>query len=72
MRFFKKTIFWLIILSVISGIFYFFDEKVTEKEVAEEEQRRIFTFEPADVISIEISNGSSVILVKKGTVSIDR
>ena len=67
MRFFKKTIFWLIILSVISGIFYFFDEKVTEKEVAEEEQRRIFTFEPADVISIEISKGSSVILVKKGT-----
>ena len=41
MRFFKKTIFWLIILSVISGVFYFFDEKVTEKEIAEEEQRRI-------------------------------
>lgn len=67
MRFFKKTIFWLIILAVISGVFYFFDEKVTEKEIAQEELRRLFTFEPADVISIEISKGGSVILVKKGT-----
>lgn len=66
MRFFKKTIFWLILLITFSGIFYFFDEKITEKEAAREEQRRLFTFEPSDVAGIEISRTEGVIALKKG------
>lgn len=66
MRFFKKTIFWVIMLLVLSGIFYFFDEKVTQKEVAMEEKRRLFAFGPADVAGFELKKGDSVIAAKKG------
>jgi hypothetical protein len=66
MRFFKKTIFWFIVLLTLGGVFYFFEEKVTEKELAEEAKRRIFSFEPSDVTGFEISKGESVIAAKKG------
>ncbi|MEK9148973.1 MAG: DUF4340 domain-containing protein [Candidatus Desantisbacteria bacterium] len=66
MRFFKKTIFWVIILLVLSGLFYFFDEKVTEKEVAEEAKRNLFSFVPSDVTEFSITRGGTVIAVKKG------
>lgn len=66
MRFFKKTIFWVIILLVLSGLFYFFDEKVTEKEVAEEAKRNLFSFSPSDVTEFSLNKGGSVIAVKKG------
>jgi len=67
MRFFKKTIFWVIVLLALSGLFYFFEQKVTEKEVAEEAKRRLFSFEASEVTSFEISKGETVIAVKKGS-----
>lgn len=67
MRFFKKTIFWVIILMVLSGLFYFFDQKVTEKEAAEEEKRHLFTFAASDVTGFDIAKGGTVISVKKGS-----
>lgn len=67
MRFFKKTIFWVIVLLSLSGLFYFFEQKVTEKEVAEEAKRRLFSFEAAEVTGFEISKGGTVIAVKKGS-----
>src|SRR3990172_10389339 len=67
MRFFKKTIFWVIVLLALSGFFYFFEQKVTEKEVAEEAKRRLFSFEASEVTSFEISKGETVIAVKKGS-----
>lgn len=65
MRFFKKTIFWVIILMVLGGLFYFFDEKVTEKEIADAAKRRLFSFEPSDITGVEISKAGTVIDLKK-------
>lgn len=67
MRFFKKTIFWVIILLVLSGLFYFFDEKVTEKEMAEEAKRHLFSFDPSDVTGFSITKGGTEIALKKGS-----
>lgn len=67
MRFFKKTIFWVIILLALSGLFYFFEEKVTEKEMAEEAKRLLFSFDPSDITGFSITKGETVIAVKKGS-----
>ncbi|HHL39705.1 MAG TPA: DUF4340 domain-containing protein [Deltaproteobacteria bacterium] len=54
MRFFKKTIFWVIILAAIGGSFYIFDRKMEDKKAQEELQRRLFLFRPSDVVSFTI------------------
>lgn len=66
MRFFKKTVAWIIVLMALAGLSYFFEEKVAEKEAAEAAKRRLFTIEPADIASFEIVKGESVISAKKG------
>lgn len=65
MRFFKKTVAWVIILFILAGLAYFFEEKVDEIETAEAEKRRLFKIEPAEIESLEISKGDSLLSVKK-------
>lgn len=65
MRFFKKTLAWIIILLGLVGLSYFFEEKVTEIETEEAEKRRLFTINQSDVTSVEITRGGEVLLVKK-------
>lgn len=54
MRFFKKTIFWFIALAVIGGSFYLIDRKKEETKIASETRKRLFFFEPKDVIELQI------------------
>lgn len=65
MRFFKKTVAWVIILMVLAGLSYFFEEKVEEIETAEAEKKRLFKIEPSEIESVEIVKADSIISVKK-------
>lgn len=65
MRFFKKTIFWFIVLALLGGSFYIIDKKVEEKKVTEEKGKRLFAFEPRDVTEFEIVKGKTTIQVRK-------
>lgn len=65
MRFFKKTVAWVIILFILAGLAYFFEEKVENIETAETEKRRLFKIEPGEVESFEISKGEFLLSVKK-------
>lgn len=65
MRFFKKTVAWVIILMVLAGLSYFFEEKVEEIETAEAEKRRLFKIEPSEIEWIEIVKADFLISVKK-------
>ena len=62
MRFFKKTIFWFIALAVIGGSFYLIDRKAEEKKIVKEIRKRLFPFEPKDVVEFQIlrTNGKDV------------
>ncbi len=65
MRFFKKTVAWVIILMVLAGLSYFFEEKVEEIETAEAEKKRLFKIDPSEIESVEIVKADSIISVKK-------
>lgn len=65
MRFFKKTVFWFIALALIGGSFYLIDKQVEEKKVVEETKKRLFSFEPEDIIEFQIVAKDSDILLKK-------
>ncbi len=65
MRFFKKTMFWIIIMAVIGGSFYLIDRGVEEKKVIVEEKKRLFPFEPNDVAEFQIIRGSENIVLRK-------
>jgi len=64
-RFFKKTIFWVIIMAVIGGLFYLMDRQVEEKKTLEEEKKKVFPFEPQDVNEFQIIRGGENILLRK-------
>lgn len=66
MRFFKNTVAWVIVLLVLSGVFYFFDEKVTQVESEMAAKRRLFAFSVEDVSSFDIKKGDSLISANKG------
>lgn len=65
MRFFKKTVFWFIILAVIGGLFYLVDRQVEEKKVVEETKKKLFAFEPKDVIELQLHGAKDNILLRK-------
>lgn len=65
MRFFKKTVAWIIILICLGGFFYFFEEKVVEMEAVETAKRRLFSFAAEDVDFVEIKKGDNILTVKK-------
>ncbi len=65
MRFFKKTVAWVIILFILAGLSYFFEEKVEEIETANIEKRRLFKIEPEEIESFEISKGDALLAVKR-------
>ena len=66
MRFFRKTLAWIIVLMALAGLSYFFEEKVSHMEAEEAAKRRLFTIEPSDVTSVEIARGDEILAVKKG------
>ncbi|MBI3752687.1 MAG: DUF4340 domain-containing protein [Deltaproteobacteria bacterium] len=65
MRFFKKTVFWVIALAVVGGSFYLIDRQLEEKKVVEEAKKRLFPFEPGDIIEFQITRGNENIILRK-------
>jgi len=65
MRFFKKTVAWVIILMVLAGLSYFFEEKVEEIETAEAEKKRLFKIDVSEIEAVEITKAGSVLSVRK-------
>ncbi len=66
MKFFKKTVFWVIILAILGGSFYIFAREVEEKKAIEEEKKRLFLFEPEDVTTIAVRKpGQEDVVVKR-------
>ena len=65
MRFFRKTLFWVIALAVIGGAFYFINRQVEEKKVVEEIKKRLFPFESGDIAEFQIIRGSESIFLRK-------
>ncbi|MBI3397678.1 MAG: DUF4340 domain-containing protein [Deltaproteobacteria bacterium] len=65
MRFFKKTVIWFIALAVIGGSFYFIDRQVEEKKVVEETKKKLFSFEPKDVIEIQLNRTKDNVLLRR-------
>lgn len=62
----KKTVFWFLMLAVLGGAFFLFDKKSEEKKAEAEVQKRIFSFEPADVMGFTIKKkGFEDLSVKK-------
>ncbi|MEE9613805.1 MAG: DUF4340 domain-containing protein [Thermodesulfobacteriota bacterium] len=55
MNFFKKTIFWVIVLAVVGGSFYIFDKETEDEKAEVERQKRLFPFEPGDVTVFTIT-----------------
>lgn len=70
MKFFKKTVFWVLMFAVLGGSFFIFDKKTEEKKAVEEIKKRLFAFGPDDVSSISIKRkeGESLTLKKEGDV----
>ncbi len=66
MKFFRKTVFWVIVLAVLAGTFYIFNKEVEEKKAVEEEKKKLFHFDPEDVALIAIRKpGQKDVVVKR-------
>lgn len=65
MRFFRKTVFWILALVAVGGAFYFIDRQVEEKKAVKETKKRLFPFEPKDVAEFQIIKGSENIILRK-------
>jgi len=48
-NFSKKTLFWIIVLIMLSGAFYFAEEEAEENRLAEEKRLKLFHFTDEDV-----------------------
>lgn len=63
---FKKTVFWVLILAVLGGLFYIIDRKSEEKKAETEVQKRLFSFAPSEIMGFTISKkGSPPVSVKR-------
>ena len=47
---FKKTVFWVLILALLGGLFYLIDKRSEEKKVATEVHKRLFSFSPSEIM----------------------
>ncbi|MBI5468529.1 MAG: DUF4340 domain-containing protein [Deltaproteobacteria bacterium] len=66
MRLFKKTVFWVLMLAVLGGLFYLIDRKSEEKKAATEIQKRLFAFSPSDIMGFTITKkGAQPVSVKR-------
>jgi len=52
----KKTLFWIIVLIMLSGTFYFFDQKVEDNQRIKEASLELFPFSVVDVTEFWINN----------------
>ncbi len=66
MKFFKKTVFWIIVFAVLGGTFYILDKRAEEKKAIEEFKRRLFPFEPDDVVEFAVKRKDGEIVVRRG------
>ncbi|MFZ3064304.1 MAG: DUF4340 domain-containing protein [Nitrospirota bacterium] len=64
MSLFKKTIFWVMVLAVIAGVFIVFTKEEEKSEKKREESARLFLFEPDDVTDISFKKGDRIIECK--------
>ncbi len=63
---FKKTVFWVLILAVLGGLFYLIDRKSEEKKAETEIQKRLFAFSPSDIMGFTITKkGAQPVSVKR-------
>lgn len=58
MNFPRKTIFWVLVLLLLGGSFYFVDEKVEEEKKLQEAALRLFSFSTDEVTEFWIRNAS--------------
>ena len=65
MRLFKKTVAWVIVLFILAGLSYFFEDKIQQKEAADAESRRLLKLELFEIESIELKKSDSLLAVKK-------
>lgn len=56
MKFFRKSLFWVIALVVLGGAFFLVDERVDVADRAREANLRLFSFQPEDVSEFWIRN----------------
>jgi len=54
-NFSKKTLFWIIVLIILSGAFYFFEQEAEEARIAKEKSLRLFHFTVDDVTEFWIT-----------------
>ncbi|MEK6680888.1 MAG: DUF4340 domain-containing protein [Nitrospirota bacterium] len=67
MSFFKKTIFWIIILAAIGGAFLVFTKEEEKIEIRREEEKSLLRFEPEDISSFAIKRGDIIIECQDGS-----
>ncbi|MBI5233683.1 MAG: DUF4340 domain-containing protein [Deltaproteobacteria bacterium] len=65
MRFFKKTVFWVIMLAIVGGSFYLLDKKTEEKKAEAEEKARLLPYTEDDISSFTLKR-------KDGTITVER
>lgn len=68
MKYFKKTLLWIILLAILGGYLYLYEIRGgEEREQAAEEARRLFHFTPDDVVELELKKaGSHIQLIMTG------
>ncbi len=65
MKLFKKTVAWVIILFILAGLSYFFEDKIQEKEASIAESRRLVKLEIDEIESVELRKPDGTLAVKK-------
>lgn len=60
MRYFKKTLLWIILLAILGGYLYIYEIRGgREREEVAEEARRLFHFTPDDIVELELKKPES-------------
>ena len=62
MKYFRKTLLWIILLAVLGGYLYIYEIRGgEEREHAKEEATRLFRFTPDDIVELELKKTGSLI-----------
>ena len=62
MKYFRKTLLWVILLAVLGGYLYIYEIRGgKEREQAAEEATKLFRFTPDDVVELELKKAGSLI-----------
>ena len=69
MKFFRKSLFWVIALVILGGVFFLADDRAREADRTRQANLRLFSFQPGDVAEFWIDNretGLRARLVRSG------